>query len=91
VSLTGMSGVGMSTLIACLDWLGYRAIDTDYGGCTVEVNSADGPERLWREDRIQELLSDDRDDVLFPSGTHRNRVKFYPEFDHIVLLSAPAR
>jgi hypothetical protein len=28
--------------------------------------------------------------VLFVQGTTRNQVLFYPRFDHIVLLSAPA-
>ena len=28
--------------------------------------------------------------MLFVSGTVRNQVKFYPLFDHVVLLSAPA-
>jgi len=90
VLLTGMSGVGKSTVVARLAQLGYRAIDTDEGGLSVYVHSATGRERLWREDRIQELLSDDRDDLLFVSGTTRNQVHFYPQFDHIVLLSAPA-
>jgi shikimate kinase len=90
VLLTGMSGVGKSTVVARLAQLGYRAIDTDEGGLSVDVYSAAGRERLWREDRIQDLLSDDRDDVLFVSGTTRNQVQFYWRFDHIVLLSAPA-
>ena len=90
VLLTGMSGVGKSTVIARLGQLGYPAIDTDEGGLSMDVHSAAGPERVWREDRIQELLSDDRDDVLFVSGTTRNQVQFYWRFDHIVLLSAPA-
>ena len=90
VLLTGMSGVGESTVVARLAQLGYRAVDTDEGGLSVDVHSAAGRERLWREDRIQELLSDERDDVLFVSGTTRNQVQFYWRFDHIVLLSAPA-
>jgi shikimate kinase len=85
-----MSGAGKSTVVACLLQRGYWAIDTDEGGLSVDVHSAAGRERLWREDRIQELLSDDRDDVLFISGTTRNQVQFYRQFDHIVLLSAPA-
>jgi shikimate kinase len=90
VLLTGMSGVGKSTVVARLAQLGYRAIDTDECGLSVDVHSAAGRERLWREDRIQDLLSADRADVLFITGTTRNQVKFYRQFDHIVLLSAPA-
>lgn len=45
---------------------------------------------MWREDRIQELLSSDDAEVLFLSGCSPNQGKFYPQFDHIVLLTAPA-
>jgi len=90
VLLTGMSGTGKSTVINKIVELGYRAIDTDYDGFTVEVDSGHGGlERLWREERIQELLPTETMDVVFISGTCRNQAKFYPRFDHIVLLSAP--
>jgi hypothetical protein len=68
----------------------YKVVDSDYGGFTVDVDSGTGRERLWREDRIQEVLSADDAEVLFIGGTSRNQVQFYPQFDHIVLLSAPA-
>ena len=55
-----------------------------------EVDSGTGRARIWREERVHELLSTDDADVLFISGTSRNQVQFYPQFDHIVLLSAPA-
>jgi dephospho-CoA kinase len=90
VLLTGMSGTGKSSALSLLAERGYRTFDTDCDGLTVEVRSASGTERLWREDRIQEILSATDADVIFISGTCRNQVKFYPQFDHIVLLSAPA-
>ena len=90
ILLTGMSGTGKSTVIAELAARGYKAVDTDYDGFTIKINVGEGPEWLWREDRIQELLSAEDANVLFISGTSRNQVKFYPHFDHIVLLSAPA-
>jgi shikimate kinase len=45
---------------------------------------------VWREDRIQDLLSTEDTDVLFVSGCAENMPKFFPQFDLIVLLSAPA-
>jgi hypothetical protein len=45
---------------------------------------------MWREDRIQALLSTEDADVLFLSGCASNMGKFLPQFDHVVLLSAPA-
>lgn len=85
VLLTGMSGTGKSTVLARLGELGHKVVDTDYGGYTVDT-----PERLWHEERIEELLSTEDADALFVGGTVANQVLFYPRFDHIVLLSAPA-
>src|SRR5258705_5131066 len=79
-----MSGVGKSALLHQTVRRGYRTVDTDY--CDYHV-TVDG-EQLWREDRIAALLADDG--PLIVSGTTRNQVVFYPLFDHIVLLSAPA-
>jgi shikimate kinase len=79
-----MSGVGKSSLLAELARRGYHTVDTDYGDYHETIDG----EQLWREDRIAALLADDG--PLFVQGTTRNQVVFYPLFDHIVLLSAPA-
>jgi dephospho-CoA kinase len=98
VLLTGMSGVGKSTVIRELARLGYKAIDLDEPGWSELVNvsshpglstSATAQDWLWREDRIQDVLDLEDADVLFLSGCAPNQVKFYSRFDHIVLLSAP--
>jgi len=89
VLITGMSGTGKSSLLDELAARGYRTTDTDYGDYYETVNG----ELLWREDRIDALLSSAPDElagVLFVQGTTRNQVLFYPRSDHIVLLSAPA-
>ncbi len=99
VLLTGISGVGKSTVIGELASRGYRALDTDYGGLSELVGVPDdqltgpgpGLDWVWREDRIQELLSADYAGALFLGGTSPNQGKFYPQFDHVVLLTAPAR
>jgi shikimate kinase len=98
VLLTGMSGTGKSTVIKELSARGYKAVDTDYDGFSELVTVPDdqptgldpGQDWVWREDRIQTLLSTDDADVLFVSGCAPNQGKFYPRFDHIVLLTAPA-
>ncbi|MGH3975112.1 MAG: AAA family ATPase [Pseudonocardiaceae bacterium] len=87
--ITGMSGVGKTSLLHELAARGYRTVDTDYGDY---YETVDG-EMLWRENRIDALLSsysDKHPSVLFVQGTTRNQALFYPRFDHIVLLSAPA-
>jgi dephospho-CoA kinase len=92
VLVTGMSGTGKSAALAELARRGHRVVDTDYGGYSEEVPSSDagGSEQLWREDRIDALLDEDDDGALFISGCVSNQGTFYPRFDAIVLLSAPA-
>ncbi len=98
VLLTGMSGTGKSTVIEELTVRGYNAVDADEDGWSEVVNVPEseltglgsGQDWVWREDRIQDLLSTDDADVLFVSGCSPNQGKFYPQFEHVILLSAPA-
>ena len=84
--ITGMSGTGKSSVIAELAALGYKAVDTDDGWCEP---LPDGRQQ-WREDAIQELLAAEDTGILFVAGCEENQAKFRSQFDHIVLLSAPA-
>ena len=86
--VTGMSGTGKSTALDELSRRGFRVVDTDESGWTVWDEQDDG--YVWREDRIAELLSIDEGPTLYVSGTVSNQGRFYPHFDAVVLLSAPA-
>ncbi len=85
VLLTGMSGVGKSSVVVELVALGYKAVDTDDGWCRPLPDGR----QLWSEDAIQALLDTEDTDVLFVAGCEENQVKFHARFDHIVLLSTP--
>jgi dephospho-CoA kinase len=86
ILLTGMSGVGKSTVAARLNELGYKAVDTSYGGFSVVDEK--GYQR-WDLDRIRQLLAEQDADVLFVVGTDERQGLLYPEFDDMILLSAP--
>jgi dephospho-CoA kinase len=86
VLITGMSGTGKSSVVRELVARGHRAVDTDDGWCE---RLPDGRQR-WREDAIAALLDGEETDVLFVAGCEENQVRFYPRFDQIILLSAPA-
>src|SRR3954467_2095014 len=83
-----MSGTGKSSALAELAKRGFDVVDTDHGGFTEWSDSAAG--YVWDEDRIAELLAREDGSTLYVSGTVSNQGRFYPPFDAVVLLSAPA-
>jgi hypothetical protein len=46
-------------------------------------------EWLWREDQIAELLATDHEQPLFVCRCLSNQVRFYGQFDAVMLLRAP--
>jgi len=96
ILVTGVSGVGKSTVVVRLGELGYRALDLDSPEWSEWVESADGggptplepgKDWVWREDRVRELLTEDGDGLLFVSGCAPNLGKFRDRFDGVVMLS----
>jgi dephospho-CoA kinase len=88
VLVTGMSGTGKSTVLAELERRGFAVMETDVPPWS-EWSDEDGG-YVWREDLIEELLAREHETTLYVSGTVSNQGRFYPRFDAVVLLSAPA-
>jgi len=87
VLITGMSGVGKSSVAAELSRRGFVAVDTD---AEAAVEAPDG-EWLWDEPRVEEALSRAiGSQPIFIVGSASNQVRFYDRFNVIVLLTAPA-
>jgi broad-specificity NMP kinase len=82
-----MSGTGKSTVLAELRRRGYEVVETDEPEW-MEWSDEDGG-YVWREDRIAELLGREREGAMYVSGAVSNQGRFYPQFDAVVLLSAP--
>ncbi|PPB50895.1 ATP-binding protein [Arthrobacter pityocampae] len=80
ILVTGMSGVGKTTLLHELIRRGYHGIDTDHDGWVL-------PNGTWDEARMSALLASERTVVV--SGTVENQGRFYDRFAAVILLSAP--
>ena len=67
---TGMSGAGKSMALAELAQRGHQVVDTDDGDWIEDVPLGRGleSERLWREDKINALISEHVANTLFISG-----------------------
>jgi broad-specificity NMP kinase len=95
ILITGMSGTGKSSVLEELKNRGYITVDADTDAWSEWKNvvSVDGdtpqPDWVWQEDKIQALLQQKYPTDLFVSGCTPNQGKFYPEFDQVVLFTAP--
>jgi dephospho-CoA kinase len=84
VFITGMSGVGKSSVLVELAARGHKTVDTDFG----DYKEWTGDEWLWNQSRIQKLLDTEDAETLFLGGTVRNQGAFRSRFDHVILLDA---
>jgi dephospho-CoA kinase len=90
VLVTGMSGTGKSSALRLLAARGRQTVDTDTDEWSYWVTLPDGsPDWIWREDVMSNLLRSHIGGGLFVSGCKTNQGRFYADFDHVALLSAP--
>jgi shikimate kinase len=86
VLITGMSGVGKTTVVGELRRRGRRCLDMDEPGWSYQ--DAQGHQH-WRVERLETALAEAGDQQLFVSGCAEEQAAFYPRFGLMVLLSAP--
>jgi adenylate kinase family enzyme len=86
-----MSGTGKSTVLGELGARGYRVVDLDDEGWSVEVPTGDstGTEQLWHADRVAALLDSGADAPHVVAGCASNQGRFYDRLVAVVLLSVP--
>ena len=91
ILVTGMSGTGKSSVLLELARRGHQIVDTDSDEWCEWVIADGEPDWIWREEKITALLASHSSGMLFVAGCKSNQGKFYPQFDAVVLLSAPSQ
>ena len=89
VLLTGMSGAGKSATLLELARRGIRVVDTDAGDWNEWVQAPDGPDWVWRLDRLNALLDEAGSASVVLAGCRSNQGALYPRLRAVVLLTAP--
>ncbi len=84
IFITGLSGVGKSSVLNHLEKKNYKTVDLDNGYMTLGETG----ERLLDEEKIMDLIANHQETDLFLAGTESNQGTFYPHFDQVVLLTA---
>lgn len=87
IFITGLSGVGKTSVLNFLAEEGYSVVDTDVG-YTAVIETDYGTVVGLDEGKIKQLIADHQGKELFISGCYANQGKFYDSFDHVVLLTA---
>lgn len=81
--ITGLSGVGKSSVLDEMKNRDYQTVDLDIDYMTV-ING----ERLINDRKLQKLINQHKDNNLVIAGTESNQGKFYNQFTAVILLTA---
>lgn len=87
VLLTGMSGVGKSTVLNFLHKDGHITIDLDEGDWIIFDESVD--DYLMDTNKIIAFIQNNQKKHLFLAGTTINQREIYPYVDYVISLTAP--
>ncbi len=80
--ITGLSGVGKTSVLNEMSNRGFHTVDFDDGYIKSEEN-----ERLFDADKIYDLIENHTASNLILAGTESNQGEFYTHFDFIILLT----
>ncbi len=87
VLLTGMSGVGKSTILNQLKVEGFLTVDLDNSGwINYDVKEED---YLMDTTKIIDFITLHEKEVVFLAGTTINQIHIYPYLDFVISLTAP--
>ncbi|TDQ40673.1 AAA family ATPase [Aureibacillus halotolerans] len=89
--ITGMSGTGKTTILSHLNQKGYKTIETDDHPLVKKTYNPVLKETdwIWDKHKIQSILNDHTEGILFLSGAVSNQSHFYAYFDEVICFSAP--
>lgn len=86
VLITGMSGVGKSTVLEALQARGHRCIDMDQAGWSYE--GEDGHQH-WRIERLEQALAEAHGAPIIVCGCAEEQTALRHHFRSVILLHAP--
>ncbi|WP_461202575.1 AAA family ATPase [Enterococcus sp. N342-3-1-2] len=87
VLLTGMSGVGKSTILDHIRSSGHQCIDLDYNDWIIFDDTV--ADYLMDTNKIIRYIEAHPNEPLFFAGTTINQKEIYPSLDWVILLTAP--
>ncbi|MDZ4198408.1 MAG: AAA family ATPase [Kiritimatiellia bacterium] len=86
ILITGLSGVGKTSVVHELRRRGIRCVDMDEPGWSSMDSMG---HQHWNVERLGCALAEAAHDTLVVSGCAEEQASFYPDFRLIILLSAP--
>lgn len=87
VLLTGMSGVGKSTLLDALRQEGHLTVELDEDDWIIYDEQA--KDYLIQTDQIVHFIQQNQEKHIFFAGTTINQAEIYPYLDYVITLTAP--
>lgn len=89
VLLTGMSGVGKTTILDHLSLDGHQTIDLDYDGWIGFDDTMN--DYVMDSKKIISYIERNNDKNLFFAGTTINQKEIYSHLDFVIVLTAPIK